>query len=83
MKDAGHNGGAATGSHQSQPWHTEYLAALFETNRSLIATRIQKAEHLIITRERELYSLQGDLAEQRALNNALHALHALRACLGL
>jgi hypothetical protein len=59
------------------------MAALFEADRSRIGERIRSAERLIVSRERELFSEPVDLAERRALNNALHALHALRACLGL
>jgi hypothetical protein len=59
------------------------MAALFEADRSRIGERIRNAEQLIVARERELFSKPVEFAELRALNNALHALHALRACLGL
>jgi len=77
------NGEAPAISHKSQPWYNEYMAALFETDRKLIGERIKRARHLILNRERELFGGQADPAEQRSLNNALHALEALRMCLGL
>lgn len=74
--------------HRSQPWYIAYHDALFERDRSRVGERITRAERLIIYRERELYSLQNPLAEhsfaeQRALDNALHALRALRSCFGV
>lgn len=68
---------------RSQPWHIAYMAALFEADRSRIGNRIKEAEQLILKRERELFSGSADSVEQRHLNSALHALHALRACLDL
>ena len=67
----------------TQPWHVAYMAALFETNRNQMVNRITHAKHLILRRERELFAGPGDRAEKNALNRALHALHALRTCLGL
>jgi hypothetical protein len=65
-----------------QPWHAGYMAALFENDRSALLIRITHAEQLILIRERELLSQKGELvrSEQNALNNALHALRALRTC---
>lgn len=57
------------------------MAALFEVDRGQIEERIRTAEQLILSRERELLAARAELPEQRALNNALHALRALRACL--
>lgn len=79
---------SAPDSHRSQPWYVAYRAALFERDRSRIGERIVRAERLIIYRERELYSLQNSFpensfGEQRALDNALHALRALRSCFGV
>jgi hypothetical protein len=70
-------------AHRSQAWHLEYMAALFETDRTQIGGRIKRAEQLILSRERELFAETADTAERRALNNALHGLHALRNCLGV
>ncbi|HEY1262941.1 MAG TPA: hypothetical protein VGF06_05415 [Terriglobales bacterium] len=69
-------------AYKSQPWYSEYLAALFESDRRRLQERIRRAEHLMVGREHELFPA-ADPAEQRALNNALHALHALRTCLAL
>lgn len=68
---------------RTQPWHMAYMAALFESDRGKIADRIREAEQLILKRERELFSGSAEPTEQRHLNNALHAMHALRACLDL
>jgi len=59
------------------------MEALFEPQRNLIGERIKLAEHLIIGRERELSGQRSDPVEQNALTTALHALHALRTCLGV
>lgn len=64
-----------------QPWYEAYMAALFETNQKQIAKHIRNAEQLILDRERELLAERNDLTEQRALNNALQALHALASCM--
>lgn len=57
------------------------MAALFEVDRGQIEERIRTAEQLILSRERELLAARPELPEQRVLNNALHALQALHACL--
>lgn len=64
-------------------WRSLYLAVLFETDRKRLPVRIHHAERALVLRERELFSLNTDAAEKTAINNALHALHALRSCLGL
>lgn len=67
--------------HRLQPWYEAYMAALFESDRTRIADRIRQAESLILSRARELRNGQPDIAEQRALDNALHALRALTICM--
>ncbi|MFZ0733283.1 MAG: hypothetical protein WAM79_13220 [Candidatus Sulfotelmatobacter sp.] len=74
---------SAPGSHRSQPWYLAYRDALFETDRGRVRERISHAERMIIYRERELFSLENSLSEQRALGTALHALRALRSCFGV
>jgi len=69
--------------HRRQPWYAAYMAALFEADRKRVRDRINYAEQLMVARERELLSQSSDFSEQRALNNALHALHALWSCLNL
>jgi hypothetical protein len=60
------------------------MAALFEADRSKIHDRICHAEQLIRQRERSLFTTPtNDFGEHQALNGALHALRALRSCLGL
>ena len=68
--------------HRSQPWYAAYMASLFESDPALMLERIKHAEQLIVAREIELFRVQGEVAERRALNSALQALHALRGCLG-
>jgi DNA-directed RNA polymerase len=69
--------------HREQPWYAAYMAALFESNRKQIRERINYAKQLILARERELLANANDPTERRALNNALHALHALASCLNV
>lgn len=75
--------GSHGASHRMQPWHAGYMAALFENDRDALLGRITYAKQLILNRERELLSGRGhlDRSERDALNNALHALEALRACI--
>ena len=67
--------------YRSQPLYEAYMAALFEADRGRMAERIRAAEQLILSRERELLAARAELSEQHVLNNALHALRALQACL--
>ena len=69
--------------YKSQPWYEAYMAALFESDRGQIGERIRRAEVLIVNRARELFTCALDPKEQRALDNALHALRALQGCLRL
>ena len=57
------------------------MAALFEFDNTQIPERIKRAEQLIAARDRELFHQTTDRAEQRSLNAAMHALHALKRCL--
>lgn len=70
-------------AYKSQPWYEAYMAALFESDREQIGETIRRAELMIVHRERELFAGALDAKEQRALNNALHALRALHGCLKL
>jgi len=74
--------GIVESAYQSQPWYEAYMAALFESDREQIRASIHRAELLIVHRERELLAGR-ELKEQRALDNALHALRALHGCLKL
>jgi len=64
-------------------WRSLYLTALFETDKTRLPGRIYRAQRALVRRERELFTTVSDAAEKSAVNNALHALHALRRCLGL
>ena len=64
-------------------WRELYKAALFETDRQKIPTRIAEAEKAIVLRARELFGVTTDnIEEDQALDDALYALHALQSCLG-
>lgn len=64
-------------------WREKYLEAIWETDRLRLAQRIRIAEQSILSRERELFADSHSSSEKSALNNALHALYALRRCFGL
>jgi hypothetical protein len=66
--------------YRSEPWYRAYMSALFESNPSLMMTRIVLAERLITYREQELFNSRMAFPELRALNNALLALRALAVC---
>ncbi|HZR64544.1 MAG TPA: hypothetical protein VFA85_05305 [Terriglobales bacterium] len=61
-------------------WRDLYLAALFETNKTKIASRIETAEKAIIVRSRELFLSHANAGERNSLQSALVGLHALRSC---
>ena len=75
--------GVVETAYKNRPWYEAYMAALFESDRRQISDSIRRAELMIVHRERELFSDDFDAQEQRALNNALHALRALHGCLKL
>ena len=62
-------------------WRALYQAALFETDRNLLPTRIDDAEKAILGRVRELFAVETDhIEEDQILEDALYALGALRNC---
>jgi hypothetical protein len=62
-------------------WRELYVAALFETNRSLLPARIENAELAIRLRSRQLFASGKDtIDEDQVLDDALYALKALRNC---
>jgi hypothetical protein len=65
------------------PWRDLYMAALFEADRTQLLARISQAEKALIFKEQELFATTDPFAERQAVNNALHALRALRCCHGL
>lgn len=63
-------------------WRELYTAALFETDRERIPSRIAEAEKAIVARARELFAASSDtIEEDQALDDALYALRALQSCL--
>jgi hypothetical protein len=66
-----------------QHWRELYKAALFETDRQKLPSRIAEAEKALIQRARELFLMSGDNNEEvQAIDDALYAL-PLRNCLEL
>jgi hypothetical protein len=66
----------------SRNWRELYTAALFETDKERVSTRIAEAEKAILVRARELFSAGADtIDEDQALDDALYALRALQSCL--
>ena len=65
-------------------WRELYKAALFETDTSKLARRIQEARKALIFRSRELFKTSPNYdGETEAIENALYALQALENCLRL
>jgi hypothetical protein len=71
-----------TSQSNSEIWRELYVAALFETDREKIPSRIAEAEQAIVVRARQLFSAGNDtIEEDQALDDALYALRALQSCL--
>ena len=72
----------ASSQSSSEIWRELYVAALFETDREKMPSRIAEAEQAIVARARELFSAGNDtIEEDQALDDALYALRALQSCL--
>ena len=62
-------------------WHELYKAALFETERSKIPSRIEEARGALVFRSRELFETSPNYDDEtEAIENALYALQALENC---
>ena len=62
-------------------WRELYLAALFETNKLNLPSRIAEAENVLLARARELLMVSEHGSEEgKALDKGLYALRALRDC---
>ena len=62
-------------------WRELYKAALFETDTSKLAGRIEEARKAIVARSRELFASSPDYdGESEAIENTLYALQALESC---
>jgi hypothetical protein len=59
-------------------WRTLYGAAILETNQSVFRQRVSEAEEAVLRRGREIFYEHATLEEQKALEDALFALIALR-----
>jgi hypothetical protein len=71
-----------TSQSHSEIWRELYVAALFETDREKMPSRIANAEQAIVARAQELFSAGNDtIEEDQALDDALYALRALQSCL--
>ena len=64
-------------------WKDLYVAALFESDRPKIASRIATAQAAITARKRELTISVRDVQERHTLDNALFSLEALKSCLAI
>jgi len=65
-------------------WRELYLAALFETDRQKLPSRIAAAEGALVLRGRELFAISDNGSEEgKAVDRGLYALRALRNCLAL
>jgi hypothetical protein len=68
----------------SANWRELYLAALFETDKLRLPSRIAEAERAGILRVRELFVTSDNNCEEgKAVDKGLYALRALRNCLKL
>ncbi|HXM65573.1 MAG TPA: hypothetical protein VN911_02495 [Candidatus Acidoferrum sp.] len=66
----------------TRSWRELYTAALFETDKNRVQSRIADAEKAIVARARELFAVGADtIEEDQALDDALYALRALQNCL--
>jgi len=64
-------------------WRELYRAALFESDKQQLTSRISEAEKAIIQRGRELFAAHDQSEERDALDDALYALRAMRSCVKL
>jgi hypothetical protein len=69
-------------SSPAKGWKDLYVAALMESNKEQVPSRIAEAEVAIVERARLLFRASGDnIQEQEALDDALYALRALKSSL--
>jgi hypothetical protein len=67
-----------------QSWRELYKAAIAETDRNRLPSRINEAETALARRARELFAMGGRNTEEReAVDRALYTLRALSYCLKL
>ena len=68
-------------SSQAKGWRDLYVAALMESDKERVPSRIAEAEVAIVERARLLFTSSGDNIQEEALDDALYALRALKTCL--
>ena len=64
---------------ENRNWKTLYRAAIFETNRNVIPTRLSAAEEAILARGRELFRQTGNFEQFEEREEVDTALYCLRA----
>ncbi len=64
-------------------WKDLYTEALFEADKTKVASKIAKALIAIACRRRQLLVLGADIRERQLLDNAIFSLEALRTCLSI
>lgn len=69
---------AGSRSLDSRTWRELYEATLFEVDKTKLPERIAQAEKALALRARELFYAAGNIEESQALDDAVHALYALR-----
>lgn len=68
-------------SSKVQNWRELYSAALLETNRERLFSRIAEAEQALLLRDRELLNMSGEVGQEaKVVDDALYVLRALRHC---
>ena len=65
-------------------WRNLYLAAVLESDRTMLPGRIAEARNAIVEQARKLFHNVADSRDERqALDRALYSLNALTSCLQL
>lgn len=71
-------------SKSAHNWRELYVAALFETDKLKLPSRLAEAERAAILRARELFVMSDNNGEEgKAVDKGLYALRALSDCLKL
>jgi hypothetical protein len=74
--------GADESAEVLRSWRALYHAALFETDTSKLAWRIEEARKALVLRSRELFKTSPNYDDEtEAIETALYALQALENCL--
>jgi DNA-directed RNA polymerase len=63
-------------------WRKLYIAAIFETDKTKIASKITRAQIVIELHRRTVCRAANELKERRALDTALFSFQALATCMG-